>query len=214
MARKTLLMLAATALPTLLLMTVGSGGAGASPIFPGNVTCNSTGGVWRGTITFTPPLFNGGTSTHELFKIKADLGNTTSPCVTTTTNPGIVIGKIKGALKFLGAHANSCATVFSGTALAPTAGRFVMKWTSPVGMPTHWKQPAPLSVTGAANMGSIAITGGTVTGSFVPIVGPTATLSDTSWPSSTGPVATGCASTGGLHSLALSPPTGTSTGTW
>ena len=205
---------AAALLPVAALLTMGAGVAQALPVFPGNVTCDSSGGVWQGAVVFSPPLSNAGTATHETIKLKAKLGSTTSECISTTTNPGLVIGAIAGATKYTATNANRCSTLFSGTAISPTAAKFKMKWVAPHGAPTKWKQPAPFSVTGALNQGSITFTGGTVTGSFTPVIGQTMTLSDTTWPTTTGPVATGCASTGGLHSLALGPSTGTSTGTW
>ncbi|HTT85824.1 MAG TPA: hypothetical protein VMF60_00525 [Acidimicrobiales bacterium] len=208
------MIVAATLLPVAALLTTGAGVAGAVPVFPGNVTCNSSGGVWQGVVSFTPPLSNAGAAGHETIKLKAKLGNTTSPCVSTTTNPGFVVGAIAGKAKYSATNANNCSTLFSGSALSPSAAKFKIKWVAPHGVPTKWVQPAPFAITGASNMGSITFTGGSVTGSFVPVTGQTMTLSDTTWPAATGPVATGCSSTGGLHSLVLGPSTGTSTGTW
>lgn len=215
MSRKILLVLAAV-LPSLLVVTVGSAVAQAvtNPvILPGHVTCSTAGGVWNGIVDFSPALKNGGTSNHEEIRVKAILGSTSSPCV--TTGGFVAIGAIAGQVKFhIPGTANNCATIFSGTALpTPTNTTsappiFKIKWTTPSGStPTKWKQPANFVVTGAAAFTSISITGGTASGSFTPYATPTATLSDSNWPAA---VAAGCSSAGGLSSLTLS----TSTGTW
>ena len=216
MSRRILVVLAAAVLPALVLVTVGSGVAGAvtNPvILPGNVTCSTAGGVWTGYVTFSPPLKNGGTSNNEELIVKAALGSTATPCV--TTGGFVAIGVIAGQLRFhIPGTANNCATIFSGSALpTPTnttaaPPRFKIKWTTPSGSdPTKWKQPAPFVVTGAAAMTSIAINGGTASLSFTPYALPTATLSNSNWPAA---VAAGCSSAGGLGNLTLS----TSTGTW
>jgi hypothetical protein len=167
--------------------------------------------VWNGKIRFVPPLKNNGTANNERFVVSATLGNTGSLCVPST---GIVLlGKIKGALKFhIPGAANRCPVIFSGVALPTPAApsRFTMTWNPPAGStPTHWTQPlgSPFVVTGAAGRTDITITGGKVAGSFAPYVGPTATLSDAGWPAA---IAAGCATAAGLASLTLS----TSTGTW
>jgi hypothetical protein len=212
MGRKLALGVTAAALPLLLLFTVGSGVAAANPVFPGSVTCNAGSGVWSGSVTFTPPLMNTGAATHEVIKVVAKLGNTTSPCLTSSTPPAgsKVIGLIKGKAKFTMTAANNCATIFSGSSNVPVAAAFAMKWLSPPGAPTHWIHTPPFSFVGAANYASLTVTGGHVTGSFAPNGNPIAVLSAPGWPNSTGAVAVGCASTGGLHSLPLS----TSSGTW
>ena len=213
MIRKTLLILAAAALPSLLLISVESGVAQANPIFPGNVTCSlASGGNWSGSITFTPPLKNGGTATTETFKVIAKLGSGTNPCVTSTTNPGHVVGLIKGKLKFTtSGGANDCNAIFSGSALPAPVGaisKFNLRWLAPPGAPTHWVHPAPFVVTGALAKNNITVNGGTVAAvSFVPYPTPNATLSGTGWPAT---VAAGCASAGGLTSLPLDQ----SLGTW
>jgi hypothetical protein len=166
--------------------------------------------VWNGTISFTPPLFNGGGASTEVMIVKAALGNTASPCVGTT---GIAaLGSIAGKLTFsIAGSANNCATIFSGVALPAPVGKFKMTWTTPAGSnPTKWTQPSAFSVTGSAALSSITVKNGTVAGSFTPFANPKATLSDANWPGATGAVATGCASTGGLANLTLS----TSTGKW
>jgi hypothetical protein len=216
MARKIVLILAATALPSLLIVAAESGVANAASNptnLPGNVTCSPAGGVWSGAITFTPPLLNGGTSSTEVFTVQATLGNSASFCVApSVTVP--VLGTIVGKLKFsIPGNANNCATIFSGVTLpAPAAGsKFKMTWTTPAGSnPTKWTQPTAFKVTGAANSSGIAIKHGTVAGSFTPFAAPKATLSDATWPGLAGAVATGCASAGGLASLTLS----TSSGKW
>ena len=211
MARKTILILAALSLPSFLLVLAESGVAEAQPIFPGSVTCNATGGIWSGTISFVPPLMNGGISHHEGFVISGTLGNTASLCSSSTAVPGTDIGTIQGNLHYMGVGANNCATVFSGAALpAPVNSKIIIKWTTPVGVPTRWKEPLSgpaFSMVGAANSSSITITGGTVKKSFGPFPAATATLSDAGWPAA---VAAGSASAGGLGSLTLS----TSAGTW
>ena len=171
MYRRILPVLAAALLPTLFLVTVGSGAAEAvvNPVvLSGNVTCSTAGGVWNGLVTFSPALKNGGTSNHEEIVVKAVLGNTTSPCVTT---PGFAaIGAIAGQLRFhIPGTANNCSTVFSGSALpTPTnttaaPPRFKIKWSTPSGSAaTKWKQPANFVVTGALAQTSITINGGTV----------------------------------------------------
>ncbi len=215
MARKTVLITASLALPSIFLLTVGSGVAQAArtnPVLPGSVTCNAGNGVWAGRIIFSPPLLNGGTANIEKIKVVARLGSTTSPCLTGFGSPQI--GRIVGKLLVSDpGTANNCATIFSGVALpAPIAppSKFILHWTTPAGTPTTWKPPGPFGVTGSAGLNNIVINGGTVTGSFSPFAGPTATLSDASWPGVGGAVATGCASTGGLHLLTL----GTSSGSW
>jgi hypothetical protein len=215
MARKLVLILSATALLSLFSVTVESAIAQAASnpiVLPGKVTCTPASGVWNGAVSFIPPLMNGGTANTEELVVQAALGNTASPCVATT---GIaVLGTIAGTLTFnIAGTANNCATIFSGIALpAPTpASKFKMTWTTPAGSaPTKWAQPTTFSVTGAANSSGIAIKHGTVAGSFSPLAGPKATLSDANWPGLAGAVATGCASAGGLASLTLS----TSTGKW
>jgi hypothetical protein len=176
------------------------------PVLPGVVTCNPSQGVWTGTIRFSPPLINGGTSTTEKMVVSATLGNSASPCVTTA---GIAVdGAIKGTLIFNGAGANKCSKVFNGLSRVPTTtSKFKLTWTVPPGAPTPWKQPPAFSVVGAPSMTSMSVTGGKVTGSFSPYATPNATLSDSSWSSA---VPLGCASSSGLGSLTL----GTSAGTW
>jgi hypothetical protein len=212
MARKTVLILATVGVSLLLLVTVK--GATASAIynptpFPGTVTCNTASGVWNGAISFSPALFNGGTAASETMIIKATLGNSASPCITTS---GIVVtGVISGKLQFnISGSANNCATIFSGVALpAPVAASQIkIQWTTPAGgSPTVWKQPSNFSVTGAAGLNKITIKHGTVTGSFAPFANPKAVLSDTGWPTA---VASGCGSSTGLSNLSL----GTSSGKW
>jgi hypothetical protein len=154
---------------------------------------------------------NGGTATTETMVVTASLGNTASPCVTTSGT--IALGTITGQMTFnISGGANNCATIFSGIPLpAPSPGKFKMTWTTPTGgNPTKWIQPGPFSVKGAATLAQIKITGGTVTGSFTPFGAPKAVLSDTNWPGASGAVATGCSSSAGLASLTL----GTSKGKW
>jgi len=215
MARKTVLILASLVLPSLLLVTVGSGVANAArtnPVLPGSVTCNAANGVWAGRIIFSPPLLNGGSANIEKIKVAARLGNTASPCLTGFGTPQI--GRIVGKLLVNDpGTANNCATIFGGVPLpAPMAppSKFKLHWTTPAGSPTTWMPPGPFVVTGSAGLNDITINGAAVTGSFSPFVGPTATLSDANWPGAGGAVATGCASTGGLHVLTL----GTSSGSW
>jgi hypothetical protein len=212
MGRKLALVVSATVLPVLLVCTVGVGVASAHPVFPGSVTCNAGSGVWSGSVTFTPPLSFSGAATHEVVKVVAKLGNTTSPCLTSSTPPAgsKVIGLIKGKAKFSGTAANNCAFIFSGSSNTPVAAAFLMRWLTPAGAPTKWIAPPVFSFVGAANYASITVTGGHVLGSFSPNGNPIAVLSAPSWPGTTGAVATGCSSTGGLHSLPLS----TSSGTW
>lgn len=207
MLRKLLAILAATAaLPLLLTLTIASGPAAALPILPGSVTCS---GNWSGVITFTPPLRNGGTAPKERMLVKASLGTTANPCVTSAGTPQL--GAIAGALKFVMVGANNCANVFSGVALpAPApASKFKMKWTSPAGAPTVWRQPAPFAVTGALARTNMTITGGSIpiTSSFNTYPTPNATLSDAGWPAT---ITAGCSSTTGLSRLTV----GTSIGTW
>jgi hypothetical protein len=176
------------------------------PVLPGVVTCNASQGVWSGVITFTPPLLSGGTATTETMVVKATLGNSASPCVTTA---GIAVaGAIKGTLTFTGAKSNRCSKVFNGASHVPTStSKFKLTWTTPPGAPTPWKQLPVFSVVGAPSMTSLAVTGGKVTGSFSPYATPNATLSDSSWAAA---VPSGCGSTAGVASL----PLGTSAGTW
>jgi hypothetical protein len=199
-------MIAAMALPLLLVMTIGSGPAQASPILPGHVTCTNN---WVGTIRFVPPLFNGGSAPNEKMIVVAKMGNTANPC--TTVPAGVELGAVKGLLKFVMPGANNCANVFSGTALpAPTAAsKFKMTWSAPAGAPTIWRQPGPFAVTGALAMTDITINGGALTAgsSFPAPPPPSATLSGTGWPAT---IAAACASTTGLAHLALA----TSTGSW
>jgi hypothetical protein len=214
MARKMAVLVATATLSVSILLVAGIGTAGAvwnPPPLPGTVTCNPSGGVWSGVITFAPPLKNGGAASSEVFKIKATLGNTASACVTTAGF--VALGKIKGVIKYTDpGTANNCATMFSGAALPSPVlpSKLKMKWTSPVGAPTKWTQLPHFVITGAANNSDITITGGAVAGSFTPFAGPTATLSDSTWPGVAGAVATGCASAGGLAALTL----GTSSGSW
>ena len=90
------------------------------------MTCNAGSGVWSGSVTFTPPLSFSGAASHEVIKVVAKLGNTTSPCLTSSTPPAgnKVIGLIKGKAKFSGTAANNCAFVFSGSSNVPVAAAF------------------------------------------------------------------------------------------
>jgi hypothetical protein len=203
---------AAVVLPVLLLLAFDSGVAWAHPTFHGTVTCNAGSGVWNGSVTFSPPLMTGGTATHETITVTAKLGNTASPCLTSSTPPAgsKVLGLIQGAAKFTGAGANNCATVFSGSSNVPAAAQFLIKWLTPHGAPTHWRQLPTFSFVGAASLASLTITGGKVTGSFAPYGNPIATLSGPTWPGASGLVSVGCTSTTGLSSLPLT----SSSGTW
>jgi hypothetical protein len=216
MTRKVLLGFAAVALPTVLLVTVGSGVAQAARenpvILPGSVTCTNN---WTGVIKFNPPLKTGGTATSEVFTVKAKLGNTAAPCGTSAGS--VELGTIKGKLKFVvpaPGGANNCTTIFSGGPIVPVlASRFKLKWSAPPGAPSIWKQPPPFSVVGTLGAPStIAVSGGIVTGSFAaPPPAPNASLSGpaANW---AGAAITGaCGTTAGLASLPLSAP---STGTW
>lgn len=212
MGRKSVLILASLVLPSLLLVTVGSGvaqAARANPVLLGSVTCNAGAGVWAGRVAFSPPLRNGGVANVEHIKFVARLGSTVNPCRTNAGNPQT--GALAGKLKIVDAGtANNCATVFSGVALpAPVAppSKVKLHWLAPAGTPTTWQPPGPFVVVGAAAMTSITINGAAVTGSFSPIPGPTATLSDAGW---AGAVAAGCVAPAGLRVLTL----GTSSGTW
>lgn len=203
-------MMLATAGVVVLALTpaVEAGAAGTPflPVLPGNVTCNQSLGPWSGAIQFSPALFSNGTATTEKMTVKATLGNSASPCVTTA---GIAVtGTIKGTMTFTGAKANRCSKVFSGLSRVPTStSKFKLTWTTPPGAPTVWKQPPAFSVVGAVGMTSLTVTGGKVTGSFSPYATPNATLSDSNWAAV---IPTGCASTAGLSNLTL----GTSAGTW
>lgn len=211
MTRKIVLAIAALGLVSFLFITVEVETAGAlnhSTVLTGTVTCKPASGVWSGTIRFSPALFNGGTATGEKMVVSATLGNSASPCITTS---GIAVaGAITGNLGFSFAGANNCATIFSGSALpAPVTGsKFKMTWTTPSGStPTNWKQPSNFNFNGALAMNKITIKNGTVTGSFAPFANPKAVLSDVGWPTT---IAAGCSSSTGLSSLTL----GTSTGKW
>lgn len=196
--------LTALALPLMLVATVGSGVAQAVPVLPGNLQCGS--GSWNGSIRFSPPLRANGAATSEVFKIAAALGNSANPCPTST---GLAeSGTIKGKLKFTGAAANRCSTVFNGLSRVPVpASKFKLSWATPPGAPTNWKQPLPFSVVGAVAMTNIVVTGGTVTGSFTPFAAPSATLSDAGWAAG---IPAACSSASGLSSLSL----GTASGAW
>ncbi len=211
MARKAVRILASLALPSLLLVTVGSGVAQAArtyPVLPGQVTCNAANGKWNGKVVFSPPLRNGGIANVEHIKIAAKLGSTVNPCQTGFGTPqtGAIVGKL--IINNAGT-ANNCATIFSGAPLpAPVApSKIKLHWIAPAGTPTTWQPPGPFVVVGAAAMNDITINGATVTGSFSPFALPTATLSDAGWPAT---VAAGCGSVAGLRLLTL----GTSSGTW
>lgn len=214
MARKVVLVLSTLALLSVFLVTVQVEGALAvtNPTnFPGTVKCSPAGGVWNGVIRFSPALKNGGTSSNETFTVKAGLGNSASPCITTAGF--VALGAITGSLKFhIVGSANNCATIFSGIALpAPTAGSLKMTWSSPSGgNPTNWTMSPAFKVTGALSEANIVVKKAKVTGSFTPFANPKASLSDANWPGSSGAVATGCASATGLSSLTLS----TSIGKW
>jgi hypothetical protein len=154
---------------------------------------------------------NGGNANSETMIIKAALGNTASPCVTTAGT--VALGSIAGSLTFnIAGSANNCATVFSGAALpTPAPGKVKMTWTTPAGgNPTKWTQLPGFVVKGAANGANIVVKGAKVMGSFTPFGLPKATLSDANWPGVAGAVATGCSTAGGLANLTLT----TSTGKW
>jgi len=218
MSRKIFLILAATALPSLLLVTVGSGVAQAArmnPVVqPGSVTCANN---WTGVIKFTPPLRTAGTATHEVFTVKASLGNTGNPCATTAGT--IQLGAIGGKLKFnvpAPGGANSCGIVFGGGARVPVpASKFKMTWTAPAA-PSVWKKLPLFSVVGTLGAPStLAITGGKVVGSYAapspPLPPPSASLSGPAASWSSAAITAACGTTAGLASLPLSAP---STGTW
>jgi hypothetical protein len=216
MTRKILFILAATALPSLLLVTVGSGVAQAArtnPVIqPGSVTCANN---WTGAVTFAPHLRTGGTALSEVVTVKATLGNTGAPCVTTAGT--VELGTIKGKLKFVvpaPGGANNCAFIFGGGPLVPIpASKFKLTWLAP-GAPSVWKQPPPFSVVGTLGAPStLAITGGKVTGSFAspPPPPPSASLSGplAAWAGAA--ITATCGTAAGLAALPLSAP---STGTW
>lgn len=148
-----------------------------APVLTGVATCTPSQGPWSGSIRFNPPLFNNGTATTETMIVKATLGNSASPCVTTS---GIAVaGAIKGTMTFNGAKANRCSKVFNGLSRVPlSTSKFKLTWTTPPGAPTIWKPPAAFSVVGAPGMTSLTVTGGAVTGSFAPYATPNATISD------------------------------------
>ncbi len=213
MIRKVLVVLAVTALPLLLLVTVKPGVASANTLLPGSVTCNPSGGAWSGgsaVVTFSPPLLSGGVASHETVTVGGSFSvkfGPSSPCGASALSPPTVLGALQGKLKFHTVDANSCSTIFSGNPLTPTTpSKFTMKWFDPNGVPTVWKKPSTMSVTGAANMTDMTITGGKLTGSFASYPTPNVTLSDTSWT----PANIGAACSGGLSSLTL----GTSSGAW
>jgi hypothetical protein len=205
MMRRLIAVGAAAVLPMVLLVTLTSGPAMANPILPGTVTCGT--GTWIGKVVFSPPLRNGGTAPKEKITVQAVLGNTANPCVTTSGT--IELGKLKGALKYVMPSANNCATIFSGAALPASvpSSKFKMAWTTPPGAPTVWKQPSTFTVVGALAMTNIAISSGSLAGSFHTYPTPNASLSDTNWAVA---VPAGCASASGLAGLTLS----TSSGTW
>src|ERR1700722_593212 len=209
MARRILLFVSTATLLSLVSLSIVSNVAQAStsPVnFPGTVKCNATSGAWNGVIRFTPALMNGGTASTETMVIKAALGNSASPCITTSGT--IALGTISGTLKFnIAGSANNCATIFSGAALpAPTPGSLKMIWTTPGGgNPTLWTQTPNFNIKGAASMANIVIKNAKVTGSFTPFGAPKATLSDSNW---TAAVPAGCASSTGLSSLTLFPSSG------
>ncbi len=209
MGKRALFVIATLVVLSPLFVAIESGPAGAVTL-PGTVKCSSAGGVWNGTIRFTPPLFNGGSATVEKMVVSATLGSTASPCIPSVASVGPVIGAITGGLGFSMTGANNCATIFSGSALpAPVTGsKFKMTWTTPSGATaTTWKQPSNFSFVGAAAMSKITITNGTVAGSFAPFANPNAVLKDVGWPTT---IASACASTSGLSSLTL----GMSKGKW
>ena len=216
MSRKIFLVLAAAALPSLLLMTVDSGVAQAArsnPVIqPGSVTCANS---WTGVIKFAPPLQTSGTAVSEVFTIKATLGNTAAPCATTAGT--VELGKLAGKLKFVvptPGGANSCAIVFGGGSRVPVpASKLKLKWLAP-GAPSVWKKLPLFSVVGTLGSPStLAISGGKVVGSFAspPPPPPTASLSGAAASWSAAAITTACATSSGLASLPLSAP---STGTW
>ena len=94
-------------------------------------------------IQFTPPLLTSGTATTEKMVVKATLGNSASPCVTTA---GIAVtGTIKGTMTFTGAKANRCSKVFNGLSRVPTStSKFKLTWTTPPGAPTRVEAAARL----------------------------------------------------------------------
>ena len=132
-------MMIATAGAVVLALTpaieAGASGTPLLPVLPGNVTCNQSLGVWGGAIQFTPALFTNGTATTEKMVVKATLGNSASPCVTTA---GIAVtGTIKGTMTFTGAKANRCNKVFNGLSRVPiSTSKFKLTWTTPPGAPT------------------------------------------------------------------------------
>jgi hypothetical protein len=216
MSRKIFLVLAAAALPSLLLMTVGSGVAQAArsnPVIqPGSVTCANN---WTGVIKFAPPLKASGTAVSEVFTVKATLGNSAAPCA--TTGGTVELGKLVGKLKFVvptPGGANSCAIVFGGGSRVPVpASKFKLTWLSP-GAPSVWKKLPLFSVVGTLGSPStLGISGGKVVGSFAspPPPPPSASLSGAAASWSSTAITTACATSTGLASLPLSAP---STGTW
>ena len=101
------------------------------PVLPGTVTCNQSLGVWSGSIRFTPPLFNGGTATTEKMTVNASLGNSASPCVTTS---GIAVdGAIKGKLII---HRLGCQQVLQGLQRPFSGSDFHLEIQAHLGRPT------------------------------------------------------------------------------
>jgi hypothetical protein len=176
------------------------------------VTCANN---WTGSITFAPHLKTGGHALSEVFTVKATLGNTANPCVTTAGT--VELGTIKGTLTFVvpaPGGANNCTTIFGGGPRVPVpASKFNLTWVAP-GAPSVWKKVPLFSVVGTLGAPStLAVTGGKVIGSFAspPPPPPSASLSGplAAWAGAA--ITTACGTAAGLASLPLSAP---STGTW
>jgi len=213
--RKLALLAVGMVLSPIFGLAVAPGIASAIPIYHGTVTCDFANGAWGGVVKFSPPLRNGGVSTHEVVTLKAGFAGsstgTTGGCLTSMTPPpgNVVGGAIAGKMKFVGAGSNNCSTLFPST-LAPSIAAFKIKWLVPHGAPTLWTSPTSVAFSTAA----ITISGGAVAGSFAPYATPTATLADPSWPGLAGAIATGCATSAGLSGLTITSPSVNSTGTW
>ena len=119
----------------LALMLIPAAEAGAAikflPVLTGTVTCNQSLGVWSGSIRFTPPLFNGGSATTEKMTVNASLGNSASPCVTTS---GIAVdGAIKGTADI---HRLGCQQVLQGLQWSLACSDFHLEIQAHLGCPT------------------------------------------------------------------------------
>ncbi|HXQ61732.1 MAG TPA: hypothetical protein VN796_05315 [Acidimicrobiales bacterium] len=198
MIRRAVLVMGAVVV-SLLVIPVGVASARllvrSDPVATGVTNC---GGAWTGTLKFTPPLINGGTSTSEEISLKA----TAKPCAGGTPPP--VKGKINGKGVIFGTGANNCATVFAGGTFSFSTAQFVevIKWNPTSISPSRASFPSVTegNVVDAPYV-NFFFNVGVIAGSYSPFATTQSITTVKTLATITGPA--DCGSTGGVASLAI-----------